>query len=322
MRIVLMKTPTPAVVAAVAAVAAGGILAACSPGAGAQPGAAPLDVLTTVYPLQYVAERVGGPDVSTTSLTPPGVDAHALELAPHDVAQLDAAGLVLYLSGFQAAVDDAVEQTTPDHVLDVATLPGVAAHLQGAADAGHAEQAHDHGHGHDHGGADPHFWLDPTLLASVADGVAAELAAADPAHAADYRTRAENLAVELTALDEEFSAALEVCESRTLVVAHAAYGFLGERYDLTQVGVSGLDPESEPSPARLAEIADVVRQEGVTTIFAERLVNPAVAETLAGEVGVEVAVLDPLDGRLDQTKDYQEIMRDNLQALREGLRCA
>lgn len=302
-------------------------LAACSGtgsndgGAGSTDGAG-AEVLASFYPLQYVAKRVGGGRVQVDSLTPPGAEPHDLELAPADVARLGEASVVVYLSGFQPAVDDAVAQTSPEHLVDAAAHAGPAgtddhADEDSAETDDHAAEDDDH-----EAGADPHLWLDPTLLAEVAADVADELAAADPDNVQEYEANAETLADELTALDEEFNAGLAQCEIRTVVVAHEAYGYLAEAYDFEQVGISGIDPDTEPSPARLAEIGDVVRAEGVTTIFTESLVNPKVAETLAGDLGVETAVLDPLEGLADDSKDYQVVMRENLAALREALACA
>ncbi|PFG41298.1 zinc transport system substrate-binding protein [Georgenia soli] len=280
-------------------------------------------VLTALYPLEYVTKQVGGEHVTVSSVTPAGVDPHDLELAPATVAKLDGA-TVVYLSGFQAALDDALAVTSPAHVLDVAGPAGV--HTDGdghAADEdGHADEpaGTDDGHGHTDG--DPHFWLDPSRLADVATAVAGELADADPEHAADYAANAERLGTELAALDQEYADRLARCETRTIVVAHEAYGYLAEAYGLKQVGISGVDPESEPSPARLAQIGDVVKDQGVTTIFTESLVNPAVAESLASDLGVDVAVLDPLETQVDQGREYPDVMRANLDALTTAMRCS
>ncbi|MDD9207126.1 zinc ABC transporter substrate-binding protein, partial [Georgenia sp. 10Sc9-8] len=199
----------------------------------------------------------------------------------------------------------------------------------------HAEEAHEHaedGHddaedGHDDDGhahdddIDPHFWLDPTRLAQVADAVAEQLAEVDSAGAADYAANAERLTEDLAALDAELEAGLASCDSRTIVVSHAAYGYLAEAYDLDQRSISGVDPDTEPSPARLAEIGAVVAEEDVSTIFTESAVGAQVAETLAGDLGVRTAVLDPLEIQADEDADYQQVMRANLEALQEALGC-
>lgn len=299
-------------------------------------------VLASFYPLQYISERVGGDLVEVTSLTPPGAEPHDLELAPATVAQLESADAVVYLSGFQPAVDAAVEQASPEYAVDVSDEADLAG---GADEHGHDEAAEEDAHAEEEkhpgeeehaeeehaeeehaeeesSGTDPHFWLDPARLASAAQHVADTLSEADPENASTYASNADTLSEELLALDEEFAAGLAECEVRTVVVSHDAYGYLADRYDLTMVGIAGLEPDTEPSPARLAEIEKIVNEEGVTTIFSETLVNPAVAETLAADLGVETKVLDPLEGLVDESADYQQVMRENLAALREALACS
>ena len=316
-------------------------LSSCASGSG-DPSAAgggssgTLSVQASFYPLQYVTERVGGDLVQVDSLTPAGAEPHDLELSPAAVDGLRTADAVVYLSGFQPAVDDAVAQAAPEHALDAvhAGVEGEEAHSaeeHEAAEASYSGAAHseekpaeepagDDGHGHE--GEDPHFWLEPDRLAAVATEVAHELAEVDPDNVETYESNAEELAEELAALDEEFAAGLATCERDTIVVSHDAYGYLADKYDLEQVSIAGLDPDTEPSPARLAEIGKVVEAEGVTTVFSESLVNPKVAETLAAEHGIEKAVLDPVENQSDESADYQQVMRNNLEALRTALDCA
>ncbi|ADG75074.1 periplasmic solute binding protein [Cellulomonas flavigena DSM 20109] len=291
-------------------------LAGCAPGsAGTGSPAASggtVEVLASFYPLQMVAQEVGGDRVTTGSLTPPGAEPHDVELSPAQVASVSASQLVVYLSGFQPAVDDAVEQAGPRHVVDAADVADLV-----ATEDEHTEDEHA-----DHGDLDPHFWLDPTRVPPVADAVADALSEIDPEGADTYRANAEALAARLTALDEELTSGLATCERRVVVTSHEAFGYLAARYDLEQVGISGVDPETEPSPARLREVGDVVRSEGVTTVFFETLASPKVARTLAADLGVETAVLDPLEGLRDDTDDYFSVSRDNLEALRVALSCS
>jgi len=287
-----------------------------------------LTVLASFYPLQHVAEAVGGDRVVVTNLTPVGGEPHDLELAPAAVRTVGSADLVVYQSGFQPAVDRAVADARPGRVVD-ATAVLDAAPGASAAVGGHAEHdGHDHAEddGHDHGGRDPHFWLDPTQLALLAPAVADALAEADPAGADGYRERADALATSLAGLDTAFTEGLRSCEHRTIVTSHAAFGHLAARYDLEQVSVAGLDPETEPSPARLREVAETVRLSGVTTIFFESSASAKVADVLAAEVGARTAALSPLESlsraEADAGADYLSVMTANLAALRTGLGCA
>lgn len=288
------------------ALAAG--LAACAPAAGD----GRHDVVAAFYPLQYVAERVGGEHVAVTSLTPPGGESHDLELSPSAVAGLGEADLVVYLSGFQAATDAAVASTAPAHTVDAAQAAALEVAPDGVAPGTSGT-----------GTQDPHFWLDPTRLADVGHQVADALAEIDPDHAAEFAGAADDLAADLDALDRELAAGLATCRGATLVASHEAFGYLAQRYGLHQVGLSGIDPEVEPSPARLRDVAATVRAEGVRTLYFEALTSPKVTRTLAEDLGVGTAVLDPLEGRTEgDERDYLDIMRDNLDALESGLVCA
>ncbi|MDP9861433.1 MULTISPECIES: metal ABC transporter substrate-binding protein [Streptosporangium] len=298
--------------------------AACGSGSAdsARPGGAQggkPDVTAAMYPLQWLAERVGGPDVTVTGLTKPGVEPHDLELSPLQVAGLEETSLVAYIKGVQPAVDEAVEQHAAGRGFDAAaavkTLPAVAGdeHAEEEAHPGEEEHGHDLAY-------DPHLWLDPSRFATVATQLGEKLAAVDPAHAQGYKDRAAKTAADLTALDGELARGLSACGSKAIVTSHTAFGYLADRYGLHQIGVSGLDPDAEPSPARLAEVAKVSKQEKVTTIFTETLVSPKVAEVLAQEVGAKTAVLDPVESQ-PAGGDYLSAMRQNLTALQAALNC-
>ncbi|WP_066589459.1 metal ABC transporter substrate-binding protein [Cellulomonas timonensis] len=290
---------------------------------------APLAVSASFYPLQFVAQEVGGDRVDVTSLTPPGAEPHDLELSPSQVNSLRSADLVVYLSGFQPAVDEAVATADPAHIVnaaDVTTLvPFSAEDVEEADEHGHEEHAGEEHHhaddGHDHGDLDPHFWLDPTLLAPVAEAVAAQLGELDPDGAQEFEANAAALTARLGELDSQYEQGLASCERHVFVTTHTAFGYLADRYGLEEVGISGIDPDAEPSPARLVEIRDVVEREGVTTIFFEALVSPKVAQTLAADLGIESAVLDPLEG-VSGSQTYFSVAEDNLQALQTALACA
>lgn len=289
------------------------VMAGCATSSGADDGT--VDVLASFYPLQFVAEQVGADRVKVDTLTPPGAEPHDVELSPAQVSRIDGADLVVYLSGFQAAVDDAVAQTSPEHVVDAATE----ATLRPEEHEDESEEEHEE---HAHGDTDPHFWLDPSRMPSVVDDVAAALTELDPDGADTFAANAAALTQRFEDLDAAYETGLAQCDSRTFVTSHEAFGYLADRYDLHQVGISGIDPEAEPSPARLAEVSTIVRDEGVTTIFFETLVSPKVAETLADDLGVDTAVLDPIEGLADPDADYFSIAEANLDALRMALSCS
>ncbi|MFC9791463.1 zinc ABC transporter substrate-binding protein [Streptomyces sp. NPDC127584] len=286
-----------------------------------------LDVVASFYPMQFLAEQIGGGHVAVTTLTKPGVEPHDLELKPRQIGELGEADVVLYLKGIQPAVDDAVAQAGVKNTVDAATLTKLEAHGTGAGHEGHDHAEGEHAEeeaGHDHGseaGNDPHVWLDPVKYAEVAKGVGSALEKADPANAADYRKNTDTLVGKLGDLNTAFADGLKNTETKTFITTHSAFGYLAERYGLDQEGISGIDPESEPSPARIKELQDVAKKDKVTTVFFETLASDKTAKTLAGDTGLKTDVLDPLEGITDTSKgdDYIEVMRSNLAALQKAL---
>jgi zinc transport system substrate-binding protein len=276
-----------------------------------------LQVVAAFYPLQYVTQRVAGDHVDVTDLTQPGAEPHDLELSPAQTAQVVDADLIVYERGLQAAVDDAVAQDGGGATVDAGAVAG----LEPIGHDGHDDATHDQGgteesESGDLGDLDPHFWQDPLKLAKVADAVADALAKVDPAHAADYHDNAAALGEDLAALDGEYSSGLDDCQRDTIVVSHNAFGYLG-RYGLYVEPISGLSPDAEPTPADLARLQQLIEEKGITTVFSERLVSQRLSQTLADDMGITTAVLDPIEGLSDETadEDYLSLMRENLSAL-------
>jgi zinc transport system substrate-binding protein len=327
MRIVVMKSSSSTRLRAAAAVALlTPLLAACGDpfGGGAEAGTGPR-VVASFYPLQYVAERVAGEHAQVTSLTSPGVEPHDLELSVEQTATLADADLVLYEKGMQPAVDEAVQQNGPDEAIEtteVSPLEETGDHAGEESPDEHADETAEEHAEHAHEDGDPHFWLDPLKLAEVGDTLGERMAEVDPDHAEAYRANAADLRDDLAALDEEYTSTLDDCARDTVVVSHDAFGYL-ERYGLHFEAIAGLSPDAEPSPAHLAELQDLIEREGITTVFSETLASPAMARTIASDLGLDTGVLDPVEGLGDETaqEDYLSLMRQNLAALQEANQC-
>ena len=296
-------------------------LAGCSagdsgPDASSGDSSDPIAVMAAFYPLQYAAEQVGGADVTVTGLTPPGAEPHDVELTPQQIAEVSEADLILYIKGFQPAVDEAVAQVAPDKAVDVSQgitlLKGEDHHEGEAAGEEHGEES----------ATDPHIWLDPLNMVTIADTITARLGEIQQDNSTTFAANAATLDQQLTDLDEQWSAQTGQCASRDLVVSHEAFGYLAKRYGFTQLGISGLSPEAEPSPAKVAEVTDFVRKNKVKTIYFETLVDPKVAETVATETGAATAVLDPLEGLPEGSDEtYLTVMQQNLATVVAGQPC-
>ncbi|MCM2578927.1 metal ABC transporter substrate-binding protein [Streptomyces meridianus] len=277
-----------------------------------------LNVVASFYPMEYLAERIGGDHVTVTGLTKPGVEPHDLEINPRQTAALAEADAVVYLKNLQPAVDEAVIQSGTTSAVDAGSFTEQDTH--GGEGDGHGHGAEEHGEGV----ADPHIWLDPVKYAEAARGVGKALEKADPDHASGYRKNTDALVGDLRALDDEFESGLRNRRTDTFVTTHSAFGHLAERYGLKQEAVSGLDPEAEPSPARIRSLHAIVKKERISTVFFETLVSSRTARTLAGDTGMRTDVLDPLEGITDKSRggDYLEVMRANLKALQKALGAA
>ncbi|MFV0426675.1 MAG: metal ABC transporter substrate-binding protein [Beutenbergiaceae bacterium] len=316
-------------------------------------------IAVTSYPMEFIASEVAADMAQVQNVTPAGAEPHDLELSPADIATLSQADVILVLSNFQPAVDEALTHIEGPVVLDAADAANLlTTEEQGAHDhdAEHdIESSDEHDHeaedapdeaedapdeaidapeheaeadlesgenhnGHDHGGLDPHFWLDPLRVADVADALADTLAQADLVNTDGFHSNAASLRTALTELDQQYHDSLTNCASTTLITSHEAFGYLATSYGLDQIGIAGLDPEAETSPARVAQILEEARDAGASTIFTEPGDLTAGTDVIADELGITLAILNPI-GRTPSDSDYFGVMTTNLGALTEGLQC-
>ena len=262
-------------------------------------------VVTTLYPLEYFAKRVGGDLVDVVNLVGPGVEAHDFEPSTGDMRLMSKADLVIYNGlGFEPWMDRAISSLND---------PDLAVVELGLALAERSEAS------------DPHFWLDPLLAREQVSAIGEALSAAAPSHATEFRRNAEAAVADLDVLHDEFMVGLNGCELSTFVTSHAAFGHLAARYSLDQVSVSGLTPEAEPSPAKLAQLTRDIRSTGVKYVMTETMSTRGLPETIAAEIEVEVLTLHPLESltpnQSSEGETYLDIMRENLTSLRTALEC-
>lgn len=285
----------------------------------------PLKVAANFYPVEEAAKQIGGSNVTVTDLTSVGAEPHDLELTPEKAAALSDASLVLYLShDFQPSVEKAVAQL-PQSTKAVDLLQGVKLRpastgipgVRGEVDGGPGEALA--------GGQDPHVWVDPARFSAMARKIQAAMIAADPSHRAQYVTNGDAYVAKLQSLASDFSESLASCKSKVLVTSHAAFGYIADRYGLTQAAIAGITPEAEPNPQSLAALAKYARSKGVKTVYFETLVPKRLSQTLANEIGAKTDALNPVEGltaaEIKDGNDYISIQRDNLARLKSGLSC-
>src|SRR4051794_38998733 len=164
-------------------------------------------VVTSFYPLAFIAERVAGRYNDVVDLTPPGVEPHDYELTVRQVAQIDTARVGFYEHGVAPSVDQAMANDSPDHALDVSDVVPLATPVSGSGVESTSDEK------------DPHFWQDPTLMAEATHAFADTMANADPAHAAYYRAQGRRLVRDLDGLDAAYTRTLAHCRITTVVVS-------------------------------------------------------------------------------------------------------
>lgn len=262
-----------------------------------------LSVVVGLYPYAWLAEQLGGQYVTVTNLTKPGAEPHDMELTARQVIAVAKSDLTIYEAHLQPAVDAAVRETEPARALDVTTVVPM------------DDQA-------DHN-LDPHIWLDPVRMITLASAVAEQLASIDPAHASDYLDNLKAVTASLHSLDNQYTTGLAICLRTEFITTHAAFGYLAERYGLTQIAISGLSPDAEPSPDRITQIHQIARDKSLTTVFFETLASPELAHTIAGDLNLATDQLDPIEGITDDSRgdDYPQVMLSNLSALRTANGC-
>lgn len=291
-----------------------------APGAGDGAGDAAVTVSTEVYPFTWLVSEIGGDRVDVTQLVPASAEVHSFELSPRQVDQLGRADLAVVTTGVSSAVDVALEQNAPGVVVDVADIVPLRYADEHDHDHGDHEAEGEDDDGHDHAEFDTHTWLALPELPAVAEAIGAALAEIDPDGAVTYEANATAVSDRLAALDAGYREGLATCDSRVFLITHPSFGYLADAYNLEQIGVTGLNEDTEPSPARIAEVSRVASAEGARVVFFPGTSNPKIADVLAADLGIEVDHLDELTAAEPGT-DLVGLAEENLATLRGALGC-
>lgn len=283
-----------------------------------------LSIVTTFYPVYEFTKQVAGDRANVSQMISGGTDAHHYEPSARDIAMVNEADMFIYSSEeMETWVPSLLDSLDSDEVVVVRkadTVDELTLHSDSAED----EDDHDHEDGHSHSHeVDPHIWLDPVLAQDQVTHIKEALIALDPEGTDYYEERAEQFNQELQMIHEEYSTAFEGAENRVFFTQHEAFGYLANRYDLTQIAVGGLSTEVEPNPARIAEINELVNEYDVPVIYYQEGASSAIAEMIANETGTETAVLYDLERLSTNLQEeglgYIDAMRMNLESLRKSI---
>ena len=297
-----------------------------------------LSIYTTVYPLQYFAERIGGEYVDVSSIYPPGANEHTFEPTQKDMMTLADADMFFYIGlGLEGFVEKAKNTLANENVKLVATADHVSEEkLHISTGHVHAEdEEDDHGHeeheeeasdlliDHSGHGHDSHVWLSPVISQDLAAVIKDELVAAMPEQKALFTENYEALVAELEELHAKFESMAAQTTQKTFFVSHAAFGYIAGHYGFSQVPVAGLNSQSEPSQKELTKIVDLAKKENIQYIFFEQNVSSNLTEVIQNEVGADSLILHNLSvlttDDIKNGETYFTLMEKNMEALKTAL---
>lgn len=278
-----------------------------------------LNVMASFYPVYDFAVKIGGDRANVTNMVPAGTEPHDWEPDTRDIAMLEKADVFVYSgAGLEHWVEDVLKSLDNENLVTAEASNGISLR----EGHGHEEET-DSGEEDDHAEYDPHVWLDPLNAKKEMENIKDAFVKADPDNRDYYENNYKIYEEKFDALDQSFKDTLSPLPGKVIVVSHEAFGYLCNAYGLTQIGIEGLSPDSEPDPARMAEVIEFVKENNVKTIFFEELVSPKVAETIAGESGAQTEVLNPIEGLSDEDikagRDYFSVMDKNLAVLKKAL---
>ncbi|GAA0588956.1 metal ABC transporter substrate-binding protein [Virgibacillus siamensis] len=290
------------------------ITTGCASSPSSQSDNAHLTVYTSIYPIQYAVERIGGDTVDAESVYPPGVDAHTYEPTTREMTDIADANAFIYLGagmeGFAESAADALGSQDVN-LIELGTQQELF----------HKDSHHEHNHheGHQHGDKDPHIWLDPTRMLDMAGIVKGKLIDMNPENKQVYINNFNKLKKDLLALDKQFKQTLKDKENKKILVAHAAYGYWEERYGIEQIAISGLSSSEEPSQKELTQIIDTAKKHNMRYVIFEQNGADQVSKIIQEQLGLEALHIHNLSvltqENIDDGEDYLSLMKHNIKVL-------
>lgn len=301
----------------VAVLGAAFLLGACS-----QPTSTPskkegkLNIMTTFYPIYDFTRNIVGDEGDVSLLIGAGTEPHEYDPTAKDIAKISQSDALVYDNeNMETWVPTVMKSLTDSKVKEIKATKDLVL-LPGGEEEDHD---HDHGGEEHHHEYDPHVWLSPYRAKLLVQKITDQLSEAFPAKASAFKTNAQAYLEKLTELDNDYLKALKDAKQKNFVTQHTAFKYLALDYGLNQVGIAGISPEAEPSPARLAELTKYIKENDIRYIYFEENASEKIAKTLATETGVALEVLNPLESltkeEMDKGDNYISVMKENLEAL-------
>lgn len=282
-----------------------------------------ISVITTLFPIYDFAKTIGGPDADVTFLLPPAVEPHSFEPTPKDMVRISKADLFIYTSHEMEPWTEDLKKGLNKNVKIIECSKELNSHNEECKDhMNHEEHDGDHKHIND-----PHIWLNPVNCLTIIDNIANGLIISAPDKKVIFTQRAQKLKDEIKKLDTNISETLSKCNSKTILYAgHFAFGYFAKHYNLSYITTyHGFSPDAEPSPKKMGQLINTVKQNSAKVIFYEALTEPRIARTVSKETGAKMLLLHSAANlsrdEFNKGDTYISIMYKNLENLKKGLDC-
>ena len=277
-----------------------------------------LSIYTTVFPLQYFTERIGGKFVSVKTIYPPGADEHTFEPSQKDMIKLADSDLFFYIGlGLEGFVEKAKGTLKNENVSLISTAESLI--LDPAEEHGDAEEEEDHGHGD----FNPHVWLDPIYSKEMAAVIRDSLIEKMPQNKEVFDQNYQQLANELDELNSEFESTIQNAKHKNIIVTHAAFSYWEQRYGIEEISISGLSTTNEPTQRELEKIISLADKQGFRYILFEQNVQSKLAEIVQKEIGARALPVHNLGiltkENIKDNETYFSLMKQNLESLKTAL---
>lgn len=297
-------------------------------------GSGKLKLMVTLFPQYDFAREIGKEKVDVRLLLPPGVEPHSYEPSPRDITAIQKADLFIYTGEFMEPWAHKVVEIVKNKKTVVVDVSKGILLLEETAHDEHAHKDDDesdhhpdqeHGHRHNHGGKDPHIWLDPVYAQTMVDNIVAGLVEADAKNKDFYVKNGEAYKQKLQKLHQKFTVTFQKTKSKKIIYGgHFAFDYFAKRYGLEHISpYAGFAPDAEPTPRRIAELMEALKKTGTKAIYYEELIDPKVAQVIAGQTGAKMILLHGAHNvtkqELNANVSYLSIMEQNLEKLKQGL---
>ncbi len=269
-----------------------------------------LKIYTTFYPMYYITDEIAKDKANIIQLIPSGVEPHDWEPTLKTMAELKKSDIFIYNgAGMERWAEKIIKNLQESNVKVVEASKGIEL-IKG--ESNHSEDY------------DPHTWVSPVNLKVQAKNVLHALVEADKENKEFYETNYEILTKKLDGLHRDILEATKDFRIKIIVTSHEAFGYFAKEYGITQVPIRGISPEQEPSPAKLAEIVRLCKENAIKYVFVEKFVNPKFSKVIADEIKGDVLTLNAAHGLSDDEikagQDYISLMYENLKNLEKALK--